>query len=520
MSVPATIGSGEAYALTAELSRVGDPLKLYAKLSDNGRRRDTMLYEGTLGESLILDAAALRIECRAGVVTAEALSAGGRVALAALAERLSAQLLDRGDSSARFGFTRCESADEEVRLAAPSPLDVVRELGLKFANLSGHEPLALSLPGVLAYDHVEMFEALPEPHADLLEFPDFIFWLPESIVVVRPGGEARLICTAYGSDQSSAAHTVLGQAHRRLEELKARIRGRGPAFPEAYAANDQEPAVDLSDEQYCALVERAKGHVKAGDVFQIVPSRTFSLPCAEPIAAFARLRETDPSPYMFYVAGPRHTLFGCSPETAVRVFAGAEGKLGVEIKPIAGTRPRGHDTDEDNRLELDLRLDEKETAEHMMLVDLARNDVARISRGGTRQVSKLLTTERYARVMHLVSAVDGELEEGRDAFTAIQTCLNVGTLCGAPKLRAQQLLREMEHTKRGPYGGAVGWLSSNGELNSGVIIRSAVVVDGVAHVRAGAGVVADSVPLSEADETRRKAGAVLSAIAAAGGGAR
>ena len=517
MNVPATINAGEAFALTAELARVGDPLRLYAKLTDNGRRRDTLLYEDTSGDSLILDAAALRIESRGGEVTVEALSPGGRLALKALAQRLSAHRIDSSESSARFGFERCESADEEERLAAPSPLDVVRELGLRFTNLLGDEPLALSLPGVLAYDHVEMFEALPSPRADLLNFPDFLFWLPETVVAIRPGGDAKLICTVYGSDESSAAHTALGQAHRRLEELKSRIRAPGQPFPDAYAANDQEPSVDLPDEEYCAVVERAKAHVRAGDVFQIVPSRTFSLSCAEPMAAFARLRETDPSPHMFYVAGQAHTVFGCSPETAVRVFVGEEGRHRVEIKPIAGTRPRGHDTDEDNRLELDLRLDEKETAEHMMLVDLARNDVARISKAGTRQVSKLLTTERYARVMHLVSAVEGELAAGRDAFAAIQTGLNVGTLTGAPKLRAEQLLREIEQTKRGPYGGAIGWLTSDGEFNSGIIIRSATVVDGVAYVRAGGGVVADSVPMSEADETRRKAGAVLSAIAAAGG---
>jgi anthranilate synthase component 1 len=454
------------------------------------------------------------------VVTVEALSTGGRLALECVADRLAAHLLEREASRARFGFRRCDSADEEERLAAPSPLSVLRELAVGFANLSPDEPLALSCPGVLAYDHVDMFEALPEPRSDLLNFPDFLFWLPESVVVVRPSGEAKLICTTFGSSESPAAHTALGQAHRRLQELRSRCMAAGPAFPEAFALNDAEPAVDLPDEDYCALVERAKGHVRAGDVFQIVPSRTFSLPCAEPMAAFARLRETDPSPYMFYVVAPDHLLFGCSPETAVRVFGADNGPLRVEIKPIAGTRRRGADTDEDNRLELDLRLDDKEIAEHLMLVDLARNDVARISRGGTRRVSKLLTTERYARVMHLVSAVEGELAEGRDAFTAIQTGLNVGTLCGAPKLRAEQLLREMERTKRGPYGGAVGWLSSTGEFDSGVIIRSASVVDGVAHVRAGAGVVADSVPLSEADETRRKAGAVLAAVAAAGGGGR
>jgi anthranilate synthase component 1 len=217
---------------------------------------------------------------------------------------------------------------------------------------------------------------------------------------------------------------------------------------------------------------------------------------------------------MFFISAPDHILFGASPETSVRVTR-EPGESVIEVKPIAGTRRRGLTPDADDRLEADLRLDAKETAEHMMLVDLARNDVARVSSSGTRRVAKLLTVERYARVMHLVSSVTGQLAFGLDPFHALQACLNVGTLSGAPKLRAVELLRETEATKRGPYGGAVGWISGNGEMDTGVIIRSAVVKDDVAYVRAGAGVVHDSVPLLEAEETRSKASAVLTALAAA-----
>jgi anthranilate synthase component 1 len=188
------------------------------------------------------------------------------------------------------------------------------------------------------------------------------------------------------------------------------------------------------------------------------------------------------------------------------------GARKVEVKPIAGTRRRGETSDEDDRLEADLRLDAKEGAEHIMLVDLARNDVARVSTPGTRRVAKLLTVERYARVMHLVSSVQGELAPGLDCLDALQACLNVGTLSGAPKLRATELLREYEATKRGPYGGAVGWLSGTGEMDTGVVIRSAVVKDGFAYVRAGAGVVHDSDPIAETEETKAKASAVLAAL--------
>jgi anthranilate synthase component 1 len=189
----------------------------------------------------------------------------------------------------------------------------------------------------------------------------------------------------------------------------------------------------------------------------------------------------------------------------------------VEVKPIAGTRGRGTTADEDDRLEAEMRLDHKEAAEHMMLVDLARNDVARVSVSGTRRVAKLMTVERYARVMHLVSSVTGVLRTGLDSLHALQACLNVGTLTGAPKHRATQLLRETEVTKRGPYGGAIGWITGEGLMDTGVVIRSAVVKDGTAFVRAGAGIVYDSDPQAEADETRRKASALLSVLAEAGG---
>ena len=193
------------------------------------------------------------------------------------------------------------------------------------------------------------------------------------------------------------------------------------------------------------------------------------------------------------------------------------GKPILEVKPMAGTRPRGADGDQDDRMEADLRLDGKEAAEHMMLVDLARNDVARVSEPGTRHVAQLMGLEKYARVMHLVSSVKGVLANRYDALHALQACLNVGTLSGAPKLKATELLRRYERTRRGPYGGAVGWLSGEGLMDTGVVIRSALVKDGTAYVRAGAGVVHDSDPMAEAEETRRKASAILSAIAGESG---
>jgi anthranilate synthase component 1 len=262
------------------------------------------------------------------------------------------------------------------------------------------------------------------------------------------------------------------------------------------------------------LVTRLKQEIAAGEVYQIVPSRTFRGPSPDPLAAYARLREAEPASYRFFLADRGWALLGASPETSVRLSAGgASGRI-VEVKPIAGTRPRGGSPDADDRLEAEMRLDGKELAEHMMLVDLARNDVARVSLPGTRRVAKLLTVERFARVMHLVSSVTGILRPGLDAFDALAACLNVGTLVGAPKIRAMQLLREHERTRRGPYGGAIGWIAGDGRMDTAVVIRSALVRDGIAEVRSGAGVVHDSVPEAETEETRAKASALLGVLGA------
>jgi anthranilate synthase component 1 len=278
--------------------------------------------------------------------------------------------------------------------------------------------------------------------------------------------------------------------------------------------------VDLSDQEFGALVTRLKDHIVAGDVFQIVASRTFSLSCRDPLSAYAALRVANPSPYLFYVRGDDSTIFGASPETAVKVHGHPRR---VTIRPIAGTAARGKtaageiDPDLDARREAALRLDAKETAEHMMLVDLARNDVARVSRAGTRRVTKLLTVDRYAHVMHLVSEVEGELAPGLDALHAYAAAMNMGTLVGAPKVRAAQLLRDLEPSRRGAYGGAVGYLTHGGEMDTAIVIRAAVVRHDRAEVRAGAGIVHDSTPEGEAAETRRKAESVLRAIAGSQG---
>ena len=505
-------GAGDALALFRVLPDDRDALALYAALSDNGRRADTMLFERSTGPSLLLDRAAVRAECRGHDATLKALSEGGRNLLATVARRLAERVIEQAPDRLLLRFPPPAGVDAAERLAASSPFDALRELTLclKAADV---EPFAVTALGVIAYDHVDLFETLPGPAEDALGFPDFVFWLAESLIVFEPGARPRAVCTAFGSADREAATRAYFGAQERLTDLVARC-AKAPDFnyiPPPPGRPDFSQ-VDLDDPAYEALVARMKEHIADGDVYQIVPSRTFRSPCRTPLHAYAAIRSLDRGPYQFFVAGAEHILFGASPETSVRVFQGV-GARQVEVKPIAGTRPRGATQDEDDRFEAEMRLDHKELAEHMMLVDLARNDVARISMTGTRRVAGLMTTERYARVMHLVSSVVGNLRPDLDAFAALQACLNVGTLTGAPKIRATELLRLAERTKRGPYGGAVGWVNGDGLMDTSVIIRSAVVRDGTAFVRAGAGVVYDSDPHAEAEETKRKASALLSVLA-------
>ncbi len=509
----AGLRGGEALALHRRLPDDPDRLALYASLSDGGRRTDTFLLERTVGPSLLMDEAAVRVECRGGEVMLHALTGNGRDVLIAVAARLAGYVAKHEEARLALRFPPATGDEAEARLLAPSPFDVLRAItGLMSA--SPEDAFTVTALGVVAFDHVDLFEALPANARDPLGYPDFVFWLSSSLIVFEAGAKPRLVCTAFGSDDAAAAERAYFGAAERLTRLVARCADVAtvptPAKPMSGGA---EPQVDLDDEAFAGVVADLRERIAAGDIYQIVPSRTFRVPCADPLRAYGAQRALDPSPYQFFVRGERHVLFGASPETSVRVFA-ERGVATVEVKPIAGTCARGLTPDEDDRMEAEMRLDDKETAEHMMLVDLARNDVARVSVSGTRRVAALLRTERYARLMHLVSSVQGRLRDGLDALHALQACLNVGTLTGAPKIRAMQLLRETEVTKRGPYGGAVGWINGRGHMDTGVVIRSAVVMDGIAYVRAGAGVVYDSDPMREAAETRRKASALLSVLAA------
>ena len=508
--------SGLATGTSASLvRRLAGPVvarDLHAALVADAKGVPPLFIQRTGGPALIVEAAAVKAVCRGQEVVLTALTEGGRVALAGIAAVLGEHVAEASDERVVARFTRCDAPEEFDRAHAKSPFDVLRALAFGHVPTDRDEPFALAAAGVIGFDHVDLFEVLPPAPAG--DFPDYIFWLAESLVVVEATGAGRLICTAFGSDDEGVAHRQRSLAQERLSLLSARVDfAREMGAPTGVAEGSGEAAVttDLDDAEYAAVVARLKQNIAAGDVFQVVPSRAFRTACADPAAAFARLGAADPSRYLFFTTSEFGTLFGASPETAVAVRRDGDERV-VVVTPIAGTRPRGATIDEDDRMEADLRLDQKEVAEHMMLVDLARNDVARVAEPGTRRVASLLGVERFARVMHLVSRVEGRLEADRDAIDALIACVTCGTLSGAPKLRALELIREAEGSARGPYGGAVGWIASDGSMDTAIVIRSALVQGGVAEVRAGAGVVHDSDPASEAAETRQKASAILAAI--------
>jgi len=526
------LAANRVLPLTRTIDARPDPLELYESLC-SGREGVALLETADASSdvgtnTLIMTHAAVKVVCRGHRVTFDALSPNGQRALKVIGERLEGRALlasreDRLDAT----FAPLPKASMDARLKAPSPIDALRAMAMGWELVHEPHPLVLPTVGVFAFDFVEVYEPMPEvasTDADE-DFPDFIFWLPETVLLFDHGkGVLTAVAHVFGGDGSHVSYhdattrlTALLEASRKPSaSCSPRQRARSFAFDEGEA---HDIKVDASDAKFAAHVVELKKKITDGDVFQVVPSRTFSTPCSDSFEAYRMLRVSNPSPYMFHLVADDFELFGASPETCIAVHHRGEKRV-VQIKPIAGTRSRGKDHDGnpdrdlDARLEVELRTDTKELAEHMMLVDLARNDIARVAIPGTREVDRLLGVDRYQHVMHLVSTVSGELREDLDALHAYVASMNMGTLTGAPKVRAAQLLRKCEGGRRGPYGGAIGYITHRGEMDTAIVIRSALVKGGVAHVRAGAGVVHDSRPESEARETFKKAKSVLGAIIA------
>lgn len=400
---------------------------------------------------------------------------------------------------------------------ATDPLDALERAVAAFSipDLPGLPPLHSGAVGYIGYDCIRYIEVLPQTTKDDLGLPEL--WMSFTGVVVAFDHLRQRISVianaVIGDDPEAAYMQAVAAIERTIEGVMAPQPG-SPAFPPDIAAAPiaGDVASNRTPEDFQYAVRAAKDAIAAGEVFQVVPSQRFRMPTrAAPLDVYRVLRLINPSPYMFFLQTDDASIVGSSPEPLIRV-RGRE----ATIRPIAGTRRRGTTDDEDHALAADLLADEKERAEHVMLVDLARNDLGRVCTPGTVVVEDLMCVERYSHVMHIVSSVTGTLADGVTAFDAFRASFPAGTVTGAPKIRAMELIDALEPTRRGPYAGAVGYIDFSGNIDTCIALRTGVLREGSAYLQAGAGVVADSDPALEEAETRQKAGAFLAAVLAAG----
>ncbi|MFH1614026.1 MAG: anthranilate synthase component 1 [Planctomycetota bacterium] len=505
-----------------------DPVAFFARLSDYGRAANCVLLEsreylpepgrgaltfGTARPALYLTGTGLDFSIKA-------LTDVGRRMVAYLAA-------DRRD---RFSF--CETVefaadhikgrikkaktavDEQTRLKSINQMDVLRAVAFAFELASKPFRVTCGLVGALSYDFVDQFEDLPPSDTDILNNPDYELYFADNIFLMDHEHNTGYIIVNVIITDADREKTI--QQAQQCFDYYFNMARFTPAAGEKRINADVKAGSDTAQGEYEAMVRTAKQNIIDGDIFQVVLSRTVIEPCPdEPLDVYKRLRQLNPSPYMFYLNTPGTILIGASPELNLRVSGTT--KRYVEIRPIAGTKPRGRtgpeiDPETDFRYEAELKLDRKELAEHMMLVDLARNDIARVAQAGSRIVTELLIVEKYASVQHLVSNVKGVLRKDLDALSAYLATMNMGTLTGAPKIEAMKIIRRLEKTKRGYYGGAVMYLTVDGQFDSCITIRSFQVKDGTAYIRAGAGIVHDSIPQSEFIETEHKANSCIRAI--------
>lgn len=442
-----------------------------------------------------------------------------------------------GETVARYSFIGCDPTrtfyvrDDQVRIETPlqpprrlTCPDPLRPLEAELratprARLPGLPRFVGGAVGYAAYDLVRRYEHLPDPRHDDRALPDALFGLYETLVVFDHVQKTVLLVT-YADTRSATTRQAYDDAGRRLDDLARRLDRRVP-LPRASIElpADRVPSFtsNLDRPAFEHAVDSCQQLIRAGDIFQVVLSHRLRVPTrAQPFDIYRALRVINPSPFMFFLKAPEVVLIGASPEVMCRVEDGL-----ITSRPLAGTRRRGFDEREDALLRDELLADEKERAEHVMLVDLARNDVGRVAVPGSIRVSDVMTVERYSHVMHLCSTVTGRLRPDLTAFDALRAALPVGTVSGAPKVRAMQIIDQFEPTRRGPYAGAVGYVDFAGNMDTCIALRTIAVTPGTPHpvawVQAGAGVVADSNPAREYQETLSKARGMLAAIRVAEG---
>ena len=420
---------------------------------------------------------------------------------------------------------RCKEGRAEINRAAltqphgpftPLPgaaLDSLRALidETRIEPTPGLPPMASGLFGYLGYDMIKLVERLPSANPDVLHVPDAVLVRPGIVLIFDSIERDVRIATPVWPRPGVTAAAAEAAANARIDDIAATLSRSLPATPIfsplAGGAPRPQPQSNTGKAEYCAMVEKVKDYIRAGDCYQVVPSHRMSAPFAQSALAFYRsLRRLNPSPFLFLLDFDGFSVVGSSPEILVRLRDGE-----VTIRPLAGTRKRGETVEEDNALAEALLADPKEISEHLMLLDLGRNDVGRAAKIGTVKVTERMVIERYSHVMHIVSNVVGAIRPEMDAVDALFAGFPAGTVSGAPKIRAMEIIDELEVSRRGVYGGAVGYFGSDGALDTCIALRTAVLKDGMLHVQAGGGVVADSDPEAEYEETVNKAEALFRA---------
>lgn len=474
-------------ALLAEcLADLDTPLSLYLKLTDPQHRANSFLLESVVGGERF-----------------------GRYSFIGLPARTTVRVFDAGPQ-ARIEVRR---DGQVVESATGDPLDFIRQFQKRFkaSVRPGLPRFCGGLAGYFGYDMVRAIEPKlgPNTKPDPIGTPDALMMVVDELAIVD-NLQGKLYLMVYADPAQPDAYS---KAKRRLRELQARLDTPAVA-PTDQALAEREPVRGFAKAQYLQAAERAREYIIAGDLMQVQVGQCIRKPYAHsPLSLYRALRSINPSPYMYYYDFGDFNVVGASPEILVRQEAveGHPDQTRVIIRPIAGTRKRGLSPDEDERLAQELLADPKERAEHLMLIDLARNDIGRIARTGTVKVTDQMIIEKYSHVQHIVSNVEGILKPGMDAIDVLRASFPAGTLTGAPKVRAMELIDELEITKRGIYGGACGYLSYSGEMDVAIAIRTGVIKDGVLNVQAAAGIVYDSVAEAEWQETEAKARAVLRA---------
>jgi len=506
------------------------PIEFFSLLSEQGRKENCILLESAdvlkkYGEKSIGSAQpCLKAIGRNEKFEILALNSLGEKLLPHIGKRLSFCDSLHSTKTKISGVLKPKKgiASEQERLLTKTHADILRAIAFCFKPFGKRFPVSSGLFGAISYDFIDQFEQLPKNKVDLVKDPDYeMLFLDNLFLVDHQKKKIIFIANAFRTGQgneeeiSRCAKTIVG-----YEQALSRLEKANPSKPMILEKPlSIKTETDCPKEEYISMVEKCKEHILCGDVFQIVASRT-TIAKAKPLPLniYRALRSLNPSPYMFFMHSETGTLLGSSPETFIKVQGFP--KI-IEIMPVAGTRPRGFvngklDLDLDSRLENELKTDKKELAEHTMLVDLARNDIARVSKPGSRVVGRIHSVEKYSHVMHLVSNVSGELKPGLDALHAYLASMNMGTLTGAPKVKAMELLRKYEKTKRGFYGGSIGYLTTAGDFDSAIVIRSMRIKGNKAFIRTGGGIVFDSIPEKEFEETESKAKSCLRAIHAAG----